>query len=629
MVAPTEIDRLFATRRLERFITALIIGLSLFCVAAAAGGALMMEMQRADRSAESKRDDAMNGQMLEMAVLAKQIQLEIVQVQQFLTDVSATRGLNGLDDGWVEAERNAQGFKADVARAHVLAKALNAADLDRALTEVEGAFPSYYATGKAMAHGYVDGGTEAGNALMGDFDKASEQLAGKMDAARSALAALQKSQAARDAQVERRLRGEQTLSMAVAVLFALGACVLGFFAVMLTRARLLRPLSIIGAYMGRLAAGDYDKETPFRDRKDELGAMAQSIAVFRQAALERRQIRLDETNARDAAEAERRAAEQQRAAADAERQTVVEALAAGLGRMAEGDLAAGIGQTFPPAYEKLRVDFNAARSRLSEALTAIAEGAETMRGRSDEIASAADDLSRRTEQQAASLEETAAALEQISTTVEQSSRGAREAAAVVTQAKDQAEQSSAVVTRAVAAMGEIQRSSEQIGRIIGMIDEIAFQTNLLALNAGVEAARAGESGRGFAVVAQEVRALAQRSADAAKEIKTLVGTSGAQVAEGVELVSQTGDTLGRIVAEVFRVHGLVAGIAQSAEEQSMGLKQVNTAVNHMDQVTQQNAAMVEETTAATHALLGESRDLSRRIADFRLEPSAASAARAA
>jgi methyl-accepting chemotaxis protein len=375
--------------------------------------------------------------------------------------------------------------------------------------------------------------------------------------------------------------------------------------------------------MGRLAEGDYEQAPPFGKRADELGAMARSIAVFREAAIERRQAREAQDADRDALDAERRQTEQERATTEADRARVVGRLAEALGKLSDGDLTARIEAPFPPAFEVLRGDFNSAIARLSAALSAIATGAASMQNGSEEIASAADDLSRRTEQQAASLEETAAALDEIAQTVNRATAGAKEAATVVAQAKSDAERSGEVVNRAVAAMSAIESSSTQISRIIGVIDEIAFQTNLLALNAGVEAARAGESGRGFAVVAQEVRALAQRSADAAKQIKELITQSGTQVAAGVDLVGQTGKTLHKIAQEVIRVDTLVNDIARSAEEQSVGLRQVNTAVNHMDQVTQQNAAMVEQTTAATHSLRSEALDLARQVAEFKLGPATA------
>ena len=235
-----------------------------------------------------------------------------------------------------------------------------------------------------------------------------------------------------------------------------------------------------------------------------------------------------------------------------------------------------------------------------------------------EITGAADDLSRRTEQQAASLEETAAALDQITATVKKTSEGAVEATTAVASARTDADRGGEVVREAVSAMSRIESSADQIGQIIGVIDEIAFQTNLLALNAGVEAARAGDAGRGFAVVASEVRALAQRSAGAAKEIKALISASSREVGAGVALVGRTGEALDRIVGQVARVEELVREIAASAREQATGLNEVNAAVNQMDQVTQQNAAMVEQSTAASHALASECDALNQLVCGFRL-----------
>ena len=276
-----------------------------------------------------------------------------------------------------------------------------------------------------------------------------------------------------------------------------------------------------------------------------------------------------------------------------------------------------------------RVDYNAAVDKLSGVIAASLEGVSTIHGGTAEITEAADDLSRRTEHQAASLEEAAAALDEITSTVRQTAEGANRVRKVVEQARTAAGNSGAVVGQAVSAMGAIEKSSSQIGQIIGVIDEIAFQTNLLALNAGVEAARAGEAGRGFAVVAQEVRALAQRSADAAKQIKTLIATSAAEVGQGVEYVGKAGEALRAIADEVDQIDSLVSAMAASAQEQARGLAEVNTTTNQMDQVTQQNAAMVEETTAASHALAQEATRLAERMGELRIAGGQATRRRAA
>jgi methyl-accepting chemotaxis protein len=300
----------------------------------------------------------------------------------------------------------------------------------------------------------------------------------------------------------------------------------------------------------------------------------------------------------------------------------VEEIGVGLSRLAEGDLEHRIEKEFIAALEPLRLNFNASLGVLEQSITAVSSNTLAIRAGADEISTAADDLSQRTEQQASSLEETSAALEEITATVKKTSEGAKHARDIVSTARVDADKSGEVVREAMAAMTGIDKSSKQISQIIGVIDEIAFQTNLLALNAGVEAARAGDAGRGFAVVASEVRALAQRSAEAAKEIKSLISASTAQVEQGVLLVAKTGDALGRIVTQVVEINTVVTDIAASAQEQSTGLGQVNTAVNEMDQVTQKNAAMVEEMTAAAHRLAGESEELGQLVARYQIRGAA-------
>jgi len=394
----------------------------------------------------------------------------------------------------------------------------------------------------------------------------------------------------------------------------------GFFAI---RAWVIAPMTRLQSVMARLAGGDLQAEVGGAERRDEIGGMARAVEVFKEAGLEKLRLQSEAEAMAKQTEASRLAAEQERAAAAARQAAVVAALADGLDRLSKGDLVCRLTEAFSAEYEKLRADFNAAMERLQQTVTSISTNTQGVRSGAEEITAASDDLARRTEQQAASLEETAAALDEITATVRKTAEGANQAREVVTAAKADAERSGTVVRETVEAMSGIETSSKQIGSIIGVIDEIAFQTNLLALNAGVEAARAGDAGRGFAVVATEVRALAQRSADAAKEIKTLISTSGGQVATGVKLVGETGQALTRIVEQVNKLNGLVTEIAASAKEQATGLAEVNTAVNQMDQVTQQNAAMVEQTTAASHSLSSEAQDLARLVGQFKIDAAAA------
>jgi methyl-accepting chemotaxis protein len=301
-----------------------------------------------------------------------------------------------------------------------------------------------------------------------------------------------------------------------------------------------------------------------------------------------------------------------------QRVRAVKEIGDGLGQLAAGNLVQRLDQPFIPELDKLRTDFNAAVERLEVAIGAVVTGAEVIRSAAREIAVASDDLARRSEQQAASLEETSAAVAEITNTVKKTADGSKEAQNVAARARADAQSSGEVVRKAVEAMSRIEKSSANIEQITGTIDEIAFQTNLLALNAGVEAARAGEAGRGFAVVASEVRALAQRSAEAAKEIKHLISASATEVVAGVGLVTRAGETLEQIVARVNEINDVVIAISSAATEQSSSLQQVNVAVSQMDQDTQKNAAMVEETTAASHSLRKEAEGLAETVLMFRV-----------
>ncbi|NKL00200.1 HAMP domain-containing protein [Rhizobium leguminosarum bv. viciae] len=398
----------------------------------------------------------------------------------------------------------------------------------------------------------------------------------------------------------------------IAVLAAVG------FSVVVAQIGIAAPMMQLRQRMTRLAEGDTTSDVSGLDRGDEVGQMAKAVSVFRDNAIERARIEARAEADRDVSDSERRDREAQKAREASELDRAVTALGDGLRRLAAGDLASHIAEPFVAHLDALREDFNNSVEKLNETLHTVGANARAIGAGANEIRSSADQLSQRTEQQSASVEETAAALEEITTTVRDAAKRAEEASQLVARTRLGAEKSGEVVRKAVSAMQQIEKSSGEISNIIGVIDDIAFQTNLLALNAGVEAARAGDAGKGFAVVAQEVRELAQRSAKAAKEIKALISTSGTHVQTGVSLVGETGKALDSIVQEVQEINQHVHAIAEASREQSIGLQEINTAVNTMDQGTQQNAAMVEESTAASHNLATEAAALNNLLGQFRL-----------
>ncbi|NKL81140.1 methyl-accepting chemotaxis protein [Rhizobium leguminosarum] len=398
----------------------------------------------------------------------------------------------------------------------------------------------------------------------------------------------------------------------IAVLAAVG------FSVLVAQIGIAGPMMQLRQRMTRLAEGDTTSDVSGLDRGDEVGQMAKAVSVFRDNAIERARIEARAEADRDVSDSERRDREAQKAREASELDRAVTALGDGLRRLAAGDLASHIAEPFVAHLDALREDFNNSVEKLNETLHTVGANARAIGAGANEIRSSADQLSQRTEQQSASVEETAAALEEITTTVRDAAKRAEEASQLVARTRLGAEKSGEVVRKAVSAMQQIEKSSGEISNIIGVIDDIAFQTNLLALNAGVEAARAGDAGKGFAVVAQEVRELAQRSAKAAKEIKALISTSGTHVQTGVSLVGETGKALDSIVQEVQEINQHVHAIAEASREQSIGLQEINTAVNTMDQGTQQNAAMVEESTAASHNLATEAAALNNLLGQFRL-----------
>ncbi len=464
-----------------------------------------------------------------------------------------------------------------------------------------------------------------------------------------------------------------TQSLALSLGFLAVALVLAFGVILMVSRRVTGPLKEIQLAMQKVAVGDFDVALPGLNRKDEIGDMANAVERFKVLAVEKAHEEADQMMRRQTQEAERqaeiaraeaaaraqaaderariedeqrrredeqrrqveaereRAEEERRRSAEAqarsaeEQATAVRALADGLARLSEGDLTVRLDEGFTEAYRQIRDDFNATITRLQETIGAIAEATREATNAAGEISASTVDLSTRTEEQAASLEETSASMEEIAATVKKNAESAQHANQSAIGAHEVANRSGAVVANAVEAMSRIEESSRRIADIIGVIDEIARQTNLLALNAAVEAARAGEAGRGFAVVASEVRSLAQRSSQAAKDIKDLITSSSGQVKEGVDLVNKAGKSLAEIVGSIKSVAEIVSEIAVASSEQATAIEQVNKALSQMDEATQQNSALVEENAATAKTLEEQSGAMDQQVNFFRIDDGAAHA----
>ena len=404
------------------------------------------------------------------------------------------------------------------------------------------------------------------------------------------------------------------LAWKVLAVLALFSLIAGVGLAFLIAIRIVNPLVGLERRIKLMVSGDMTSPVLFLGRKDEVGGIASAVEFFREQFLARSDDERRQKEKEAALEAESRNAAAR--AIEAERDFVRRCLGKGLERLAAKDLTYRITEQLPEAYRKLQDDFNAAMVQIEEVISSVSTSTRVILTGTQEISSASNDLSRRTESQAARLEETAAAVADVTSKVKSTASGASHARGVVASAKEDAAKSGEVVRKTIESITSIEKTSGHIAQIVGVIDEIAFQTNLLALNAGVEAARAGDTGRGFAVVAQEVRALAQRSAEAAKEIRALIASSRMEVAQGVQLVGETGSSLDRIVSRVLEIDGVVNAIASSAQDQALSLADVNAAVGQMDQTTQQNATMVEQATAATVSLVHETDELDRMISSF-------------
>lgn len=402
------------------------------------------------------------------------------------------------------------------------------------------------------------------------------------------------------------------------LIVGLGSVALFLGGIWLLQRNAIRAITKTADYMATLAQGDLETEVPFLGRSDEVGQMAQSISVFRQAGIEKRKLELANLEQAELAEEQRKARMEEVRINAENMQKVVKELGAGLDRLSKCNIRLTLDEPFAGGFEQLRNDFNTSMGVFQETLVEVLNKASEINQGCHEIRGASNDLLTRTEKQAAALEDTAAALHEITSNVKLTSDRVNSTRTRTQAARKDVETSNLVVTKAISAMERIENATMQISRINGVVDEIAFQTNLLALNAGVEAARAGDSGRGFAVVAQEVRELAQRSSAAAKEINSLIAKAKIEVADGVKNVSETGKSLTAIENHISEISSDVDQIAYACNEQSIGLTGVNNSINEIDAITQKNAAMVEEATAATNVLADDANTLSELVGRFQL-----------
>jgi len=637
-------------------------------VVAAAAAGLNFAGGRADAESGAAKVATTNQMLLDamsLSSIAGDLKFDIVQVQQWLTDVSATRGLDGLDDGFVTAAQFAATVTDDVAKARALADRIGLAELSGELDQIEAAFPAYYETGKQMAQAYVAAGPAGGNPLMSSFDAAAAALTSQLDSLSVTVAGFAADAAQRSANTAAELRAAQegrlVTQLAIDALLAALLAGLGGFAVLY----LLPRIGVISAGMASIADGDFSVRLRISRRWDELRTLALAADTFRQNGQRLFDLTADEARLIEQRRVERAAMMRQLQTAfgevvdgaisgdftrrvptrfdDPELNALAErvnVLVAALGKgleetarvlaaFAECDLTIRMDGSHVGAFDALQADVNGVAERLTLVVGDLRSSLGSLSGAAREILSGSADLADRTARQAATIEEVSAAMERLSTGIDKTAEIARSVEQQALASSQLAGQSAAVMTRATDTMQEIETASMRLENFVGVIDDIAFQTNLLALNASVEAARAGEAGKGFAVVAIEVRRLAQSAAQASREAKALIEQSVGIVRQGSAQVQEAAGQITEVTGSIEATAGKVAMIATTSRDQAQAVGELYQAVRHFDEVTQHNAALVEETNAAINETERHISHVHELVAVFRLTQPRPSVQRAA
>lgn len=609
----------FRTDRLGHIIPAAAFIATLVCVTALFYMKTKADSALHDNQRSFERSILMETQLLDLTRQIAGVEYDILHTQEALEDLSATRGQDGLNDGLSIADQAQRSLMIRADAIRVLSNAMDEPSIAKAISDVQDEYAHFYEQGKVLAQAYVDGGPVAGNKLMPDFDKVADQLQENVGVLNKTVDQRKESVVRETDKVMRELNDQReyfSIIMMSLTAWVFIFCIAGAW---LVHTIILRPLTASTFALGQISAGNLEVHPIGLARKDEFGDLARAVAYFRKSEESKRLMEIESEKSKARLEEDKlalqRLAEEE---AEAKMAAAMSSIGYGLKQLADGNLSYQISGQIDPRFEQLRSDFNLSTANLSRAIEAVGAASREMNASASGMKEASANLSVRTEQQAVSLEETSAALGQISNSMRETTERTQAALNLSISARENTLSSGDVVDGAIIAMQRIETASREIFTIISVIDEIAFQTNLLALNAGVEAARAGDSGKGFAVVAQEVRELAQRAANAAKEIKTLISKSNLEVASGVELVEATGKALTGIALQVSDIAKNMDLITQSVVEQSNSIQAISGAVTDMDQMTQQNAALVQQTAGVAANLALHAGSMNDQVDRFQL-----------